>query len=665
MGTMDETTNRIRMRALLIGLIGGLWICSFTPFNNLYLRASLLGGGHFPLAPFFIVAWLTFFSACVSMVFKRVRLLTGLELFTSWILMVVVSGIPFTGLMRTFLSNLTAPLYFADEGNRWEEVLQPLLPQGLYPSDPAAVELLYDGIPNGLGMDLTEILANIPWGAWAGPMLWWGVFVLLSYFLMICMVNILGRQWVVNERLNFPLLRVPQVMAEAHEENRFFQDFLLDRYLLIGLLIPFLLHLQNGLAAYYPAVPEFPTVFYLGNYFPKTGLFSGFYKLRIYFFPAFIGFAFLCSRQVSFSLWSFFILGALVLGGMDAAGFRLPPAALGPAFGPTLSRVEEMQMAGAYLVFFCFIIWLARQHLSDVLQNAVGAKEMAPSQAEWFSLRASFWGGVFAFVGLVAWCVLFGMSMLTAVITLVAFFVVSLVASRVICQGGIAYFTLTAAPLDGVLAMFGGGIFAKASILLAGVAQKVLFVDMRESLMPSLFHASKVGEGVRNKRFFVAALGITILAGLVVSFVAMMVLCYQYGLRELELSWATRTSINVYDNIQRVIEAPDYDRGYVITFGLIGAAIMTTLVVCYHRFYWWPLHPIGYLAAYSSSMRILWFSFLIGWLCNQLVLRYGGVDAYKRVRFLFFGLILGDFLMGGMWALIGHFTGVSYMALPD
>jgi hypothetical protein len=58
---------------------------------------------------------------------------------------------------------------------------------------------------------------------------------------------------------------------------------------------------------------------------------------------------------------------------------------------------------------------------------------------------------------------------------------------------------------------------------------------------------------------------------------------------------------------------------WVTIFAIAGAIVMMVLVVCYHRFYWWPIHPIGYLTAYSSAMRILWFSFFAGWLFNAFV----------------------------------------------
>jgi hypothetical protein len=101
-----------------------------------------------------------------------------------------------------------------------------------------------------------------------------------------------------------------------------------------------------------------------------------------------------------------------------------------------------------------------------------------------------------------------------------------------------------------------------------------------------------------------------------------------------------------------------------VVFSLAGAVVMLVLVICYHRFYWWPIHPIGYLTAYSSAMWILWFSFFTGWLFNALCMRYGGVVLFKKLRNFFIGLIIGDFLMAGSWALYGLFSYASYQVLP-
>lgn len=654
----------IRPRAVLVGLVLALVICAITPFNNSYLQGTLLGGGHFPLAPFFILMWMTILLALFGRLTRGRQWLNGKELLLSWILMVLASGIAYTGLTRTFFINLTAPYHFATEGNRWDEVLQPLLPEPLFPHSEEAVKGLYDGLTGGREMGWWNVIENIPWAAWLGPLAMWSGFILLCYFIMICAVNLLSRQWLQNERMNFPLLQVPLLMEEARDQNRLAR-FFSDPYLLAGLMIPVFLHTINGLNFYFPSVPQIPTLILAGPYFPKFGLFSAFHKLKIFIFPAFIGFAFLTSRQISFSFWFFFIFGGLFIGLLSILGYNIPAAALGVTFGPHLTRPEDTQMIGAYGVFFLFILWLARHHILSVFKQVFRRGQAEPPAGEWFSIPLSFWGFSLGVLALILWGQHFGMPLMASFLLVGAFFMVMLVASRVICQGGIAYFTLTAAPIDGLLFFFGPGFFTNVGLTIAAVAQKVLFVDLRESLMPSLFHASKVGQNVRNRRLIWGGIVITLVAAVLVSFVATLALSYKFGVRELHLDWATRTTLSVYENLDSLIESPTRSGYWVQVFTVVGAFFMLALVICYHRFYWWPIHPIGYLTAYSYAMSTLWFSFFVGWLANALCMRYGGVTLFKKLRFFFAGLIIGDFLMGGIWAVIGLFSDASYQVLPN
>ena len=660
---VNKIKDHIRWRAVVLGLILASAVCLVTPFNNVYRKATPLGGGHFPLAPFFILFLLTLFIAVVNRSFKKSPLLTGKELLLVWIQVVLVSGIAYTGLVRTLFVNLTAPYYFASVENRWEDILHPILPKAWYPGTQEAIINIYNGLSGGRQMGWWEVIWNIPWRAWLQPILSWGIFVFLCYAVMICIVNILSSQAIHNERMNFPLLRVPQMLEQAFDENRL-GHLLANRFLVAGILASATLHVFNGFHFYFPSVPQIPTLILAGPYFPKYGLFSGFHKLKIYIYPAFIGFAFLTSKQVSFSFWIFFIIGGLLFGVLSLLGYNIPAAALGVTFGPTLAQPEETQMIGAYGVFFIFLVWLSRYHFMEVLRQAFRLGKTDVSESAWFSYPLSFWIFVVGIFGIIIWLNYFGMPFGVSVLVVGACFMVMLVAMRVICQGGIAYFTVTAAPIDGLLFFLGPQFFTNIGIMIAGVAQKVLFLDLRESLMPSLLHASKVTQHSKNKRIILFGILATLVAGVVVSFVSMLALCYKFGMRELQLDWATRTTIAVYENIFSVIESPVKAGDWVLIFSLMGAFVMLILVICYHRISWWPLHPIGYLTAYSSAMRILWFSFFMGWLCNALCMRYGGVVMFKKIRYFFMGLVIGDFLMGGGWALIGLFSDASYQVLP-
>jgi len=662
--TTLQLTSRIRPRAIFIGVLLAGTICLLTPVNNIYHRATPLGGGHFPLAPFFLFLVLALLVLLISRVFKSRVLITGSELLVMWMQMVIGSGIAYTGLSRTLFINLTAPIQFATTGNQWRETFDPLLPKGLIPSDLSAIELLYNGLPSGRSMGWLEVLAEIPWQAWSSVFFRWGLFILLSYMTMIFIINLFSRQWIVNEKLNFPLLKVPQFVSYTVDSPDGLK-LLTNRFLLVGLLIPVCLHLLNGLSLHFPSVPTIQTLVLAGKYFPKEGLLSGFYKLKIYIYPAFIGFAFLTSRQISFSFWVFFLAGGLLYGILDITGYAVPASELGITFGPTLTRPEEMQMIGAYGVFFVFLVWLARHHLLDVSKQAFFLKPGGSLQSEWFDVRLSFWGVLGGFFFLILWFFWQGLSPFTAVLIISSFFMISLVATRIICQGGLAYFTLTAAPIDGLITNFGTKLFAGAGGLIGAISQKMLFVDLRESLMPSLLHSKKIHQGKNPTTLVFGGMLLTLVVSVTASVLAMMALCYRYGIRELELEWATSTTLNVYENAFRLIVNPVSSGDSVYTFAMIGTGIMLVLVFCYQRFYWWPIHPIGYLTAYSSAMRILWVSFFIGWLCNALCMKYGGVTLFRKMQYFFIGLIIGDLLMGGIWALVGQFTFSGYMVLPD
>ena len=659
----EPVVQRIRWRAIVVGSSLALLICLITPFNNAYKQGTPLGGGHFPLAPFYFLVWMIVITALLRWLFKGRSLITGKELLVTWALMVLLSGIAWTGLARTFFINLTAPYHFATVENRWGEVLHPLLPASWFPQNPESITSFYNGLVGGRQMSWLEVLTKIPWDAWLRPLAGWVGFIIVCYFVMACLVSLLSKQGIYHERINFPLLRVPLLIQEAFDNNelgRFFGN----RFLLVGMTIPILLHLMNGLSFYNPSIPSIPTLILAGKYFSKVGLFSGFYKLKIYIYPAFIGFAFLTSKQISFSFWFFYIAGALLFGVLSLMGANIPAGALGVTFGPTISRPEEMQMIGAYLVFFAFIAWLARFHFMDILRMGFGLKKSAAPQDEWLSTVAAFWGVVVGGLAIVGWCYVAGVPFFFSFMVVAALFLFMLVATRVICQGGIAYFTLTAAPMDSLMAFFGPKAFTHIGLVVTAIIQKVLFVDLRESLMPSLFHVRKISDGTGSNRRIFAAIMITLLLGILISFLAMLALCYKFGVRELQFDWASRTTLTVYDNLFSIIESPVEQGHWVMSFIVVGAVLMLLLVICYHRFYWWPIHPIGYLTTYSSAMWYLWFCFFVGWICNTLCMRYGGVMLYRKVRFFFIGLIIGDFMMAGSWAVFGLFSDASYNVLP-
>jgi len=83
----------IRLRAVMLGLLLSGLICALTPINNIYNQATPLGGGHFPLAPFYILLLTTILAGTIARILPKARLITGQELL-DWVAEVEETLIP-------------------------------------------------------------------------------------------------------------------------------------------------------------------------------------------------------------------------------------------------------------------------------------------------------------------------------------------------------------------------------------------------------------------------------------------------------------------------------------------------------------------------------------------------------------------------------------------
>ena len=66
-----------------------------------------------------------------------------------------------------------------------------------------------------------------------------------------------------------------------------------------------------------------------------------------------------------------------------------------------------------------------------------------------------------------------------------------------------------------------------------------------------------------------------------------------------------------------------------------------------------PLHPLAYAVAPSWGMANLWSCVFLAWLAKLVVLRWAGLKGYRRAGPFFLGLVLGEFVCGAGWTLLG------------
>ena len=76
-------------------------------------------------------------------------------------------------------------------------------------------------------------------------------------------------------------------------------------------------------------------------------------------------------------------------------------------------------------------------------------------------------------------------------------------------------------------------------------------------------------------------------------------------------------------------------RGWLFTG--IGAAVEGFLMWARHRWYWWPLHPLGFPIAVGFITSHIWFSALLAWTLKAGILKYGGIRLFSGMRPFFLG----------------------------
>ena len=71
------------------------------------------------------------------------------------------------------------------------------------------------------------------------------------------------------------------------------------------------------------------------------------------------------------------------------------------------------------------------------------------------------------------------------------------------------------------------------------------------------------------------------------------------------------------------------------------------------RFVWCPLHPAGYVIGVApGTTDVIWFPLLIAMVTKWIILRNGGINAYRKAIPFFIGLVLGEALMGCFWPIL-------------
>jgi len=562
-------------------------------------------------------------NAALKLVSPRHAFSAG-ELLVIFVMGSVGALVPGIAMMNTFLGTVASPFYHATPQNAWREYLLEYIPVWLTPSDETgAVTWFYNSLPSG---------ERIPWNAWVVPLFWWSSVVFALVVVMTSAMAILRKQWVENERIVFPLAEVPQELMADAEGPGFVPRLMRGKMFWVGFAIPFGIIVWNVVTYFNPSVPRITLKlgtgkFKLGHEFPE-------FWTPIHL--VIIGFAFLANTQVLLSVWLFHVLAVLQVGVSTKVGFNLgesDPFVMGDA-------AVVWQMTGGMIAFVMLMMWRARRHLKRVAWKAIFDSPEVDDSEEMMSYRAAVLGVLVGSGYLMLMMHKAGMSALTVGVFFFIAATMFIGIVRVVSETGFVYIRPPIVPQTFVPRLLGSAYMAPSSLAAVGMSYAMVF-DNRAFCMTAIANAGKLMTPLRkHKRALTWLMVGSVMFAFLFTCLYAIYLGYKHGAANFQV-WNFGGGDRILNTVVTKMRNPSTPDVRRIGMLGIGVGVVTALSGLAWRFPWWPLHPIGFVIANTQTTRRTALSVFIVWLVKTVVLRLGGIQAYRRARPFFIGLIAG------------------------
>ncbi len=553
---------------------------------------------------------------------------------------------------------------------RWGGALLPPPPgKGLLVTGGRADPFVIDTLLTGRPVDRQLGLTQLPWEAWWPTIRLWGGVVLLLGFASLCMALIVHPQWSRRELLTYPIVKFMEEASER-QPGAWLPAVASSKLFWIGVSVPVVLHTVNGLNVWFTQLPDIPLDFDFGalrKLFPNISQVAG---NNAYFTPklflSVIAFSFFLSSKVSFSLGISQLLLLMLGGFLIATGETLDTDYIA-------AKKANLLRFGAYMGITLIILYTGRTYYLNVLASAAGRRRAldTPGYAPW-AMR----GLVLCFVLAVVLLGSGGLGWVMAVVLVTFVLVIFLVQSRICAETGLFFNQATWLPVGIITALFGAEAIGPTTYIVLALASTMLVGDPRETLMPFLVNALKLGDrpAERSTPGRVAPwLGVMIVASFVVAGAVTMYTQYNTGInandawsravlpsmpfrelsnmtRELASSGTLAESTAAAGTSVLTMMRPE--KGALFWL-LLGGVLVVATAAARLRIPWWPLHPVLFLVWGTYPIIMFAASFLVGWVVKAAVIRTAGAKGYHDVKPIMVGVIGGELFMALVWMVVG------------
>lgn len=634
-------------RAVLIGLLliplSSFWISNSEMVTGVteITSTSLLIGAVFIL----------FLLVLVNVILERFiprYALTGSEMLIIYVMITIgmsINGIGMFGFLTTAICN---PYWYATQENGWGD-FYPYIPDWFVPQDKNAIAAFYQGESTFYRWDHIR--------AWSMPILTWGSFTFVLLWIMLCANVLMRKRWFEQEQLAFPITTLP---VEMSLRERRFTDYLKNRYLWIGFFIAAIIQTNNTLQFYHPQLPYIKVkpfdIGYLFNERPWNAIGD----FPIAFHPCVIGLTYFIPLDVSFSCWFFYlfrkwqqvfsVMAGTGGGSVWSANARYPAIA--------------EQGIGAWLGIAILALWMGRKHFFGTIKKAWNSKESDEPIHE----RYAWLGLIGGFLYMTIFCHLAGMNILFGIAFFIIFLLYMIGLTRIRSEGGTIWnFGPYINPQSFLITVAGSKSMHTNSLTVLAYFQW-FNLDYRCAVMPHQLEGlriAKVSKIRPQPMFWVIVLSMII--GIIAAYWNVLRMYYIKGAATPHVNlWRTNMGLIPYHHLRAWLDYPGEANLASIQF-ITGGMVFTFLLMFLRtHFLWWPFHPIGYAIGHSFNIDLIWTPMFVSWILKKLILQYGGIRSYRRAMPFFIGLLLGDYITGSIFSLIGVILDIPmYRVFPN
>ncbi len=559
------------------------------------------------------------------------------EILVVYVMLVISTAIMSFDFVDALPPMMAYPFRMATPENRWREMLWPHIPDWISVRDPVALEGWYKGH--------TSMYEWRNLKPWLLPLGVWSAVILVMLFVMFCINTIVRVQWTRHDRLSFPIDTLPLQLTDPGDR------LLSSRLMWLGFSIAGGITLLNGLHQLYPTLPQISVKMTDISKSFVTSPWNAMGETNISFFPFAIGLGFLLPLNTLFSCWFFYAMWRVL---------RVFLAAFGVTGDPAFPYVHHQALGGYYMIAL-FALWSGRRHLAKVFGSAfLGRKD--PDEAHGpMSYRTAVFGVILGTLAITVFFHCVGIRVWVAGAAVLLYFLMVFAIARVHAEFGPPSHELyNMGPQIALVGVLGTTAFTRAD--LTGLSWFWWFNRAYDS-QPIAYQLDGMRIADRSgvsQRHMAAAIALASVAALISGFWIYLHFAYQRGAEVGMAGFVHMYGREAFANqAARWMESPagpDPAKGVAIGWGMLFTWFLYFATL---RFSWWPFHPLGFAVSTSWTMGTLWFPMFIAWCAKVTAFRVGGLKAYRVALQFFLGLLLGDFVVGIMWPVVGWLLDVD------